>query len=836
MTTDFARLLNIGFKRLRLLHPKGKSTGDAFIDQPAPLRQSLRPLVVALILSGAVASCGKGGGDEGNTAPVANAGTASSVAPGTVVTLDGGASADANGDPLTYAWTLTSRPAGSAATLTGAETARPSFTADVEGSYELTLTVSDGKLNSTAAVVTVTAAVPNAVPLANAGLVQNVSTGVQVILDGSASTDADGDTLSYTWTLTSIPTGSTAALIRADTARPTFTADVAGTYVANLTVNDGKANSTPAESTVTATTPSAAEFTFSPNGGDAPATIRFTPTPSANMVVERYEWDFDGNGSIDVTDTVGRNQTRTFSTPGTYAVSLKTTDASGRTETRVKNVVVGNAPPLVTVTAAPTNGAVPLSVSFRAAATDGNGIARYEWDFNGDGTFDQTINSTSGNTTFVYTTVGSFRPKLRVTDALGAATEIAVPSMEVRPAPANSAQASLSLSRSSGTAPLAVTFTATAANLLGRTVQNYQWDPEGDGTFNATTTAGSYPFSYTAAGTFYPRVRMTLSDGSQIDDIKQVTVTSTVSLALDTDTLDVQLAQSIAVNTVLSAATRVSLVVESRSGGQVRTLLPLTSRGVGSYSESWDGKNDAGQYVPEGIYKVVLLHELNGAMQRLDLSTNTGGVEYNPPRSDIPNTFEPYNGRPLTIDFTLAKASEVTAFMGSFDVNTRYATFYTRRAFGRGTHRITWSGDNADGQIIKAGPGDSFLFGIFGYTLPDNGVFVRNGVQLSAMNASPPIFDPTGLTSGTVPGTCTVQFSISLPATLELVVRDAITGALVNRLEYPNRPAGTNTIRWDGRASDGRYVAPGTYRLGLTAVQANGFRSLSSFVLQRVFY
>lgn len=835
MTGYLARMWSFGFWPVRSRIPSGHSTVATSKPWSYRARFSFWPLI-ALLLSGLIASCGQGGGDTGNSPPVADAGTVKDVLPGAVVTLDGTASTDANGDTLVYLWVLTSRPTGSAATLTGADTARPSFTADLEGTYEATLTVNDGKVDSAPAVITVKAALPNAVPVANAGLVQHVPTGVQVILDGSASSDADGDTLSYNWTLASTPTGSAAALIRADTARPTFTADVAGTYVAKLTVSDGKTSSVPVETTVTATTPSAADFTYTPNGGNAPTTIRFTPTPAANLVVERYEWDFDGNGTIDVTDTVGRNQSRTFSTPGTYAASLKTTDSSGNTETQVRNIVIGNAPPVVTVSAIPTNGSAPLSVDFRATATDGNGVASFEWDFNGDGTYDRTINGTSGNTTFVYTTIGTFQPRLRVTDTLGAATEISPPNMEVRSASPNSAQAALSLSRSNGTAPLAVTLSAEAANLMGRTIQTYQWDPEGDGTFNAATTASNYAFSYASGGIYYPRVRMTLSDGSQVEDVKVLTVTSSVSLTLDTDTLDIQLAQTIAVNTVLSAATKVSLVIESRSGTLIRTLLPLTSRSAGTYSESWDGKNDAGKYVPEDIYKVVLLHELNGAMQRLDLSTTTGGQEYNPPRTDIPATFEPYNGRPLTIDFTLTKASEVTAFMGSFDVNTRYVTFYTRRPLGRGTHRITWSGDNADGQIIKPGPGDSFLFGIFGYTLPNNGVFVRNGVQLSAMNSSPPIFDPTAPTSSAAPSLCSVQFSISLPATMELVVRDAITGALINRLEYPNLPAGANTVRWNGKASDGRYVAPGTYRLGLTAVQANGFRSLSSFVLQRVFY
>ena len=582
--------------------------------------------------------------------------------------------------------------------------------------------------------------------------------------------------------------------------------------------------------------PIRSDFSFVPNGGNAPVTIRFTPTPTTNAAITRYQWDLDGNGSFERSETVGRDQSFNYTVPGTYAVALQITDSQGRTDTRVKNVVIGNAPPVVSASASPTNGQVPLTVNFLASATDSNGVARFEWDFDGDGTYDRTLAGSSGNTTFAYDRAGTFQPRVRVTDALGASSVLAVPAMQVRPAPAGSPQATLSVSRTSGAAPLAVTFGASVVDPQGKAVQGYQWDPNGDGVFDAATTASSYSFTYASAGTYYPRVRVTMADGRSAEDVKTVVVSSTVSLALDTDTLDAQLGQSVAVRTALSASTKVSLQVETRSGAAVRTLLPLTSRSAGSYTDAWDGRNDAGQYVPEGIYHVVMQYELDGAMRRLDLSTSTGGQEYNPPRTSIPSTFEPYNDRPLTIDFVLSRASEVTAFMGSFNVDTRYVTFYTRQPFGRGTHRITWNGDNAEGQVIKPGPGDAFLFGIFGYTLPDNGVFVRNGVQLGAMSASPPIFDPTGLTSAAAPIRCNVQFSISLPASVELVVQDAVTGAVINRLQYPNLPAGANTVQWDGRTGDGRYAAPGTYRLGLTAVQANGYRSLSSYVLQRVFY
>ena len=87
--------------------------------------------------------------------PVADAGVSQLVVAGTNVTLDGSYSSDANGDALSYNWTLTSKPTGSAAALTGANTARPAFVADVAGSYNASLVVSDAKSHSAASPVTV---------------------------------------------------------------------------------------------------------------------------------------------------------------------------------------------------------------------------------------------------------------------------------------------------------------------------------------------------------------------------------------------------------------------------------------------------------------------------------------------------------------------------------------------------------------------------------------------------------------------------------------------------------------------------------------------------------
>ncbi|MBW6511957.1 MAG: hypothetical protein K0A93_07555 [Desulfuromonadaceae bacterium] len=189
-----------------------------------------------------------------NSAPVANAGPDQNVATDSSVTLDGSASSDANSDPLTYQWNITSTPSGSTATLSATNVARPTFTADVDGNYVFSLIVNDGLDDSSADTITVTAATANSAPVANAGPDQNVATGSNVTLNGSASSDADGDPLNYIWAFTSVPNSSTAALSNTSVVQPTFTADLAGDYVLNLIVDDGLAVSVADTVTVTATT------------------------------------------------------------------------------------------------------------------------------------------------------------------------------------------------------------------------------------------------------------------------------------------------------------------------------------------------------------------------------------------------------------------------------------------------------------------------------------------------------------------------------------------------------------------------------------------------------
>lgn len=111
----------------------------------------------------------------------------------------------------------------------------------------------------------------NVLPTANAGPDQNVTTGSSVTLSGSG-TDSDGTIASYAWTLTSKPATSTAVLAGTGSTR-TFTADLAGTYVASLVVTDNVGGSSAADTVSIVAGPISSGFFFAAGGVYVPTTM-----------------------------------------------------------------------------------------------------------------------------------------------------------------------------------------------------------------------------------------------------------------------------------------------------------------------------------------------------------------------------------------------------------------------------------------------------------------------------------------------------------------------------------------------------------------------------------
>ncbi|MCC6145382.1 MAG: hypothetical protein IT368_16370 [Candidatus Hydrogenedentes bacterium] len=310
-----------------------------------------------------------------NTAPVANAGPDATARVSEVVRLNGATSSDADGNELTFAWSFVSRPSGSAAALDSTSAVTPRFTIDVAGDYVLQLIVNDGTAPSAADTVRISTV--NSAPVANAGADQTGRVGQGITLNGSASSDVDRDALSYRWTFASRPSGSTATLTAANTARPSFTIDSAGSYVLQLVVNDGKIDSDVDSVTVsTENSPPVAQA-----GEDQSKRVGETVTldGSRSSDVDRdellFSWNFtarpEGSAAI-LADRTSIRPSFVIDEPGTYVVRLVVND--GRVESTPDSIVIA------TENSAPVADAGPAQTGRLNTAVTLDGSASFDPD------------------------------------------------------------------------------------------------------------------------------------------------------------------------------------------------------------------------------------------------------------------------------------------------------------------------------------------------------------------------------------------------------------------------------------------------------------------------
>ena len=168
--------------------------------------------------------------------------------------------------------------------------------APTQDTYNICIGASGGSLFGTgnARQVTLSASITtqnaNQQPVANAGANQTVAEGATVQLDGSASSDPDGDQLSYVWTAP-----SNIALQNSNTVAPSFTAPEVSAdtdYTFTLAVSDGNAT---AADTVTITVQDASPLQTNSTLPAIPANLQATSTTNTVTLT----WDDPADDTIE---------------------------------------------------------------------------------------------------------------------------------------------------------------------------------------------------------------------------------------------------------------------------------------------------------------------------------------------------------------------------------------------------------------------------------------------------------------------------------------------------------------------------------------------------------
>jgi hypothetical protein len=487
-------------------------------------------------LIGSSTNCGS---NAPNSAPVAKTGLVQNIALGSVVTLDGTGSTDSNNDVLTYKWEVSALPTGSKAVLSSATAPKPTFTADVVGTYSFTLVVNDGKLSSTAVTSTVVASNSNSAPVANPGTNQNVNLGAVVYLDGSGSTDTDKDSLSYRWTLVIKPTDSAAVLLFPNSPNPKFTADKAGAYGLGLVVNDGKTDSAMGVITVTAypaNTPPVAVAGDNQNVAlSTLVSLNGSGSTDANADPLTYKWALiykPATSTASLSSTTIFNPTFTGDVPGTYVAGLVVNDGKVSSEASVTTIIVAsaNSVPVANAGAAQSVLTGATATLDGTGSTDANGdTLTYSWVLSAPSGSAATLSSsTESKPTFRADVTGTYVASLIVND--GKANSV-VASTRVTAATANTAPVASAGSAQTVTVTATVTLDGTASTDANGDTLTYRWvlstKPSGSSTVLLLSTTSKPTFVPDKVGVYV--ATLIVNDGRADSASATVPVTATAT-------------------------------------------------------------------------------------------------------------------------------------------------------------------------------------------------------------------------------------------------------------------------------------------------------------------
>jgi hypothetical protein len=235
--------------------------------------------------------------------------------------------------------------------------------------------------------------------------------GTPVAYSAAGSADDDGSIVKYEWDLDGTPG------FEKTTAGPTTTQrySTPASITARVRVTDDDDATATATLLVKAHRAPAARIT-----GKSIAVVgeglAFTSASTDADGIALLEWDLDADGTFERT---GAQVSTSFGTTGPHPVALRATDTLGAKSTTTLNVRVHRAPTALIVTAPPAPVVNQPTTLDGSRSSDDGSIAKYEWDLNGDGTF-ETNTAAVPKATTTFTALGPAKVGLKVTDNDGA--------------------------------------------------------------------------------------------------------------------------------------------------------------------------------------------------------------------------------------------------------------------------------------------------------------------------------------------------------------------------------------------------------------------------------
>ncbi len=258
----------------------------------------------------------------------------------------------------------------------------------------------------------------NKAPIADAGGDITILSKVPVHFNGANSTDKDGKITGYSWEFDDYRTPGEQT---SSEMNPVYIYNYPGEYSVTLTVTDND-DATSSDDILVKVLNRAPLVHVGDNiSVKTYELIYFNGTANdEDGYITDYAWDFDNDSRIDWRASALGMTTHFYTKPGIYNTKFTVTDDFGDTASATKIIEVTEVVKFPPIADAGVNQSVPIGeVLLKGSGFDPDGtIVLFEWDFDGDGTFDWNSDK-SGIVDVNYTQEGMYNAKLRVTDDSG---------------------------------------------------------------------------------------------------------------------------------------------------------------------------------------------------------------------------------------------------------------------------------------------------------------------------------------------------------------------------------------------------------------------------------
>ncbi|MBF0431670.1 MAG: PKD domain-containing protein [Fibrobacteria bacterium] len=234
--------------------------------------------------------------------------------------------------------------------------------------------------------------------------------------------------------------------------------------------------------------------------------------------IEKYKWDFDGDGVYDDSSSTDSIATYTYNHAGVYSVKYYVRDDDGNVDIDGRDVTVVNNAPVINSINNDTTISINDTVYFYVKVFDNDGsIAEFAWDFNGGG-IDYT-DASSGNTRFIYTSVGNFDAILKVTDDDNKSRLDTVAIQVIQDIPQIQAGNDTTVQINSN-----IILTGSVTQGFGEFLL-YKWDFDGDGVYDdSSTLSPSLSYTYIHEDVYIAKFYAIDDDSNVVTDERTVTV------------------------------------------------------------------------------------------------------------------------------------------------------------------------------------------------------------------------------------------------------------------------------------------------------------------------